>query len=43
VVAEIMEAMHLPDDTVLATDAHYRCFRCLAGKPQSSPETSKKR
>jgi len=27
--AGIMEAMHLPDDTALATDDHYRCFRCL--------------
>jgi hypothetical protein len=32
VVAEIMEAMHLPDDTVLATDDHYRCFHCLASR-----------
>lgn len=30
VVAEIMEAMHLPDDTALTTDDHYRCFHCLA-------------
>jgi len=29
VVAGIMEAMHLPDDTTLATDDHYRCFWCL--------------
>lgn len=33
VVAGIMEAMHLPDDTKVSTDSHYRCPRCLAGKP----------
>jgi len=31
VVAKLMSAMHLPDDTALSTDEHYRCFRCLAG------------
>jgi len=30
VVAKLMSLMHLPDDTALSTDAHYRCFRCLA-------------
>ncbi|HZL52284.1 MAG TPA: hypothetical protein VFC37_15180 [Terracidiphilus sp.] len=32
VVRKLMSAMHLPDDTALSTDAHYRCSRCLAGK-----------
>jgi hypothetical protein len=32
VVKELMSLMHLPDDTALSTDEHYRCYRCLAGK-----------
>jgi hypothetical protein len=32
VVAKLMLLMHLPDDTALSADEHYRCFRCLAGK-----------
>jgi hypothetical protein len=32
VVTGIVEAMHLPVDTKLSTDSHYRCPRCLAGK-----------
>ena len=32
VVKKLISLMHLPDDTPLSTDAHYRCFRCLAGK-----------
>ena len=32
VVAEIMEAMHLPEDTAMSTDDHYRCFHCLASR-----------
>jgi hypothetical protein len=34
VVKELMRVMHLPSDTALSTDEHYRCFRCLAGKRQ---------
>ena len=34
IVAKLMRLMHLPDDTALSTDEHYRCFRCLAGKRQ---------
>ena len=34
VVKKLMRLMHLPDDTALSTDEHYRCFRCLAGKRQ---------
>ena len=34
VVKELLRLMCLPDDTPLSTDAHYRCFRCLAGKRQ---------
>ena len=33
-VKELLRLMHLPDDTALSTDEHYRCFRCLAGKRQ---------
>lgn len=30
VLAEIMDEMHLPRNrTVIDTDSHYRCFRCL--------------
>jgi hypothetical protein len=36
VVKKLMSLMHLPDDTALSTDPHYRCFRCLAGKRQCS-------
>ena len=32
VVKKLMSLMHLPDDTTLSTDGHYRCFRCLSGK-----------
>jgi hypothetical protein len=38
VVAKLMSLMHLPDDTALSTDAHYRCFRCLAGRQSNSTE-----
>jgi hypothetical protein len=34
VVKELMRVMHLPSDTALSTDEHYRCYRCLAGKRQ---------
>lgn len=34
VVKKLLRLMHLPDDTALSTDEHYRCFRCLAGKRQ---------
>jgi hypothetical protein len=34
VVKKLLGLMHLPDDTALSTDAHYRCFRCLARKRQ---------
>ena len=30
----LMRLMHLPDDTALSADDHYRCFQCLAGKRQ---------
>ena len=30
VVAGIVEVMHLPEDTKLSKDSHYRCPRCLA-------------
>jgi hypothetical protein len=29
VVKKLLRLMHLPDDTALSTDGHYRCFRCL--------------
>ena len=34
VVKKLLRLMCLPDDTALSMDAHYRCFRCLAGKRQ---------
>jgi len=33
VVQKIMSLMHLPADTLLSRDGHYRCFRCLSGSP----------
>ena len=36
VVKKLLRLMHLPEDVALSTDAHYRCFRCLAGKRQCS-------
>jgi hypothetical protein len=30
VVKKLMQLMHLPGDTILSADEHYRCFRCLA-------------
>jgi hypothetical protein len=36
VVKKLLLLMHLPEDTALSTDEHYRCFRCLAGKRQCS-------
>jgi len=32
VVKKLMLLMHLPADTKILTDGHYRCFRCLAEK-----------
>jgi hypothetical protein len=32
VVKKLLRMMHLPEDTALSTDEHYRCYRCLAGK-----------
>lgn len=32
VVRELMSVMHLPEDTVLSADSHYRCFHCLASR-----------
>src|ERR1035441_3986093 len=31
VVKKLMSVMHLPNDTALLTDGHYRCFCCLSG------------
>ena len=30
VVKKLLRLLHLPEDTPLSTDEHYRCFRCLA-------------
>jgi len=30
VVGRIVSQLHLPVDTLLATDPHYRCFKCLS-------------
>jgi hypothetical protein len=29
IVSRIIRKMHLPSDTVVTTDSHYRCFKCL--------------
>ncbi len=29
VVKKLLRLMHLPDDTALSTDSHYRCYHCL--------------
>jgi hypothetical protein len=34
VVKKLLRLMHLPEDTALSTDLHYRCFHCLAGRRQ---------
>ncbi len=34
VVKKLMRLMHLPSDTALSTDEHYRCFRCLEREQQ---------
>jgi hypothetical protein len=34
VVKKLLRLMHLPGDTALSTDEHYRCFRCLSAKRQ---------
>jgi hypothetical protein len=36
VVKRLMRLMHLPENTMQSTDAHYRCFRCLAKEQQCS-------
>jgi hypothetical protein len=38
VVNELLRLMHLPADTVLSTDRHYRCSRCLAKRHRNSTE-----
>ena len=38
VVKKLLRLLHLPDDTALSTDAHYRCFRCLTRRPSNSTE-----
>ena len=32
VIKKLLRLMHLPEDTALSTDLHYRCFHCLARK-----------
>jgi hypothetical protein len=32
VVQKIMQALHLPKNAQLGTDAHYRCFKCVHGE-----------
>lgn len=36
IVKKLIRLMHLPDDTALSTDSHYRCSRCLAREQQCS-------
>jgi hypothetical protein len=33
-IAQIKDALHLPKNTRLDTDPHYRCFRCLYGSDE---------
>lgn len=37
-VTEIRQALHLPPHTRTETDAHYRCFSCLYGKPDQEED-----
>ena len=38
VVAKLLRLMHLPDDTALSTDPHYKCYRCLTRRPSKFGE-----
>jgi hypothetical protein len=33
-IAEIKKALHLPKETKIGHDPHYKCFECLHGKEQ---------
>lgn len=38
IVAEIKKSLHLPEDTKLGTDDHYRCHICLYGAHHQEEE-----
>ena len=38
VVKKLLRLLHLPDDTPLSTDRHYRCSRCVARRRRNSTE-----
>jgi len=38
VVQKLLRLMHLPSDTPLSTDPHYRCYKCLTRKPKNSDD-----
>jgi hypothetical protein len=38
VVKKLLRLLHLPDDTALSTDRHYRCSRCVARRQRNSTE-----
>jgi hypothetical protein len=38
VVKELLRLMHLPVDSVLSSDKHYRCSRCLAKRHRNLTE-----
>ena len=40
VVKKLMSLMHLPSETVLLSDGHYRCFHCLERSVETEPHTS---
>jgi hypothetical protein len=38
VVKKLLRLLHLPDDTPLSTDPHYKCYRCLTRRQRNSTE-----
>jgi hypothetical protein len=37
-VKKLLRLLHLPDDTPLSTDPHYKCYRCLTRRQRNSTE-----
>jgi len=38
VVKKLLRLLHLPSDTPLSTDPHYKCYCCLTRRPRNSSE-----
>ncbi len=38
VVKKLLRLLHLPHDTALSTDPHYRCYKCLTTRPSNMSE-----